>query len=140
MKLPNESDEQLHYTRIAELVAEKRLRKTIGANPATSVNVAVSDSLRWDGDKSSFVRISPGIYALKSFEKKQASTQGAEDAPALKEAGLINALGMYWSRNAVVWKSKLKLLGQQQQDSSPVDFASQTGVYLLNDGGQVIYV
>ena len=139
-KVLSESDEAMHYTRIAEVIAEKKLRKNFGANPATSVNVAISDSLKWDGANSPFIRISPGIYWLKEAEKSQEASHTQEVPPVLVEAGLINAFGMFWARNAVLWKSTPKILGQQQQNSSTVDFASQTGVYLLYDGRQVIYV
>jgi hypothetical protein len=56
------------------------------------------------------------------------------------ETGLINAFGMYWARQSVLWVSPPRILGQQQTESTPVDFCNQKGVYLLHDGRAVVYV
>jgi hypothetical protein len=55
------------------------------------------------------------------------------------ETGLINAFGVYWRRNWVLWSS-VRLLGQQQTLSDPVDFSGEKGVYLLYDRRDVVYV
>jgi len=64
----------------------------------------------------------------------------SEEAGEPDEMGLINAFGMYWKRDAVLWSATPKILGQQQLGASPVDFFGQRGVYLLHDAGRVMYV
>jgi hypothetical protein len=60
---------------------------------------------------------------------------------AKETTGLINALGMYWSRDKINWNTgSPKLLGRQAAGSEPVDFSDQRGVYLLYDRNTVIYV
>ena len=56
------------------------------------------------------------------------------------ETGLINAFGMYWRRDRVLWTPTPRLLGQQQPGSTPVDFSPEKGVYLLHDGREAVYV
>jgi len=57
-----------------------------------------------------------------------------------ESTGIIQAFGMYWARNLIVWSGSPRLLGQQQTGAKPVDFANQRGVYLLYDDRDVIYV
>ncbi|MEO8905143.1 MAG: winged helix-turn-helix domain-containing protein [Polyangiaceae bacterium] len=132
----------MHYVDIADAIVDKKLRDDFGATPAISVNVAITQSLKNDS-KSPFIRVGPGIYALRPVAAdEQSATQTApptDDEP--DETGLINALGMYWSRAFVLWSPVApKLLGQQQSESTPVDFCQQRGVYLLHDGRSVVYV
>lgn len=55
--------------------------------------------------------------------------------------GLINAFGMFWSRDQVTWKPSMPhLLGVQQSGSTPVNFTEQAGVYVLYDVHRPIYV
>lgn len=65
-------------------------------------------------------------------------------APSASETqdrtGFINAFGMYWRRDKVLWNTPPELQGQQQVGSQPVDFCQQKGVYLLHDGNKVVYV
>jgi len=134
------SDGAMHYADIASAIAERKLRTHFGATPDSTVNANITDSLKYDTDKTPFVRVDRGRYWLKEKYLDQGIPAKLVQQDVLQETGLINAFGMYWSRNAIVWKSKPKILGRQQQNSSAVDFAQQTGVYLLYDGRQVIYV
>jgi hypothetical protein len=133
------SDGAMHYADIASAIAERKLRSHFGATPDSTVNANITDSLKNETDKTPFVRVDRGYYWLKEKLDQGLPAKLAQQA-VLQEAGLINAFGMYWSRNAIAWKSKPKILGRQQQNSSAVDFTQQTGVYLLYDGRQVIYV
>lgn len=47
---------------------------------------------------------------------------------------------MFWHASKVAWKTKPKLLGQQQQGAKAIDFSDQVGIYLLHDRNKVIYV
>jgi hypothetical protein len=131
--------EPLHYSQIAEEVAKQGLRKKLGATPAASVNAELSTSLKSEGEESPFERVSRGVYRLRGQEPNvtgKAPLPTEEDEP---ETGLINAFGMYWFRDRVLWQ-KPRLLGQQQQGSLTVDFSEERGVYLLHDRREVVYV
>jgi hypothetical protein len=129
----------MHYTDIAEAIAEQGLRSEFGATPAASVNATISVSLQNEGEESPFIRAGRGLYTLRNPPAQQApvSESSAEEPD---ETGLINAFGMYWARAIVLWVSTPKILGQQQPGSTPVDFCTQRGVYLLHDGRAVVYV
>jgi hypothetical protein len=131
----------LHYTEIAEQIAEQGLRSDFGATPAASVNSTVTQSLQNDGEDSPFVRVGRGMIALREkVTGDAAQADPAEQAEEVVETGLINAFGMYWSREKVLWTTTPKILGQQQPGSNPVDFCGQSGVYLLHDSRSVVYV
>lgn len=136
----------MHYTEIAEAIAEKQYRIELGATPATAVNVAIGLSIKSDGERSPFIRVSRGYYALRqpgvaqqAPQEDRAQEELVEDEE-LDETGLINAFGMYWARANVLWQTTPKILGQQQPESTAVDFCQQRGVYLLHDGRSVVYV
>lgn len=109
---------------------------------------------------SPFERTARGFYRLRSSVPQSgpvvdisttppptgpdATVEAAADivTGATKDTtGLINALGMYWSRDKINWNlSTPKLLGRQTVGSQTVDFSEQRGVYLLYDRSEVIYV
>jgi hypothetical protein len=154
------STEAVHYTDIADAIISKGLRTSVGATPANTVNVYISDSLNQQGASSPFERTARGYYRLKVADSGGTSngnpptaiptgTSGAvsESVADLTSAatkdttGLINALGMYWSRDKINWGlGTPKLLGRQTAGSQAVDFSDQKGVYLLYDRSEVIYV
>jgi len=135
-----DNPEPMHYTAIAEAIAEQELRSEFGATPAGTVVSVLSVSLQNDGEASPFVRVGRGTYALRSTMVGPQGTDVSTPVEETAQSGLINAFGMYWSRNNVLWTSSPKLLGQQQPGSTPVDFSPQHGVYLLHDRRAVIYV
>lgn len=127
----------LRYTEIADRISALGLKSV--ANPAASV---ASTFTRTIGEpESPFIRIGKGEYSLK--ENLSSPTA---DSPALvaieteSETGALQALGMYWERDRVVWSGKPRLLGRQSEGASEVDFCAQVGVYLLHDRNRVIYV
>jgi len=138
--------EPMHYTDIAEAIAEQELRSELGATPASSVNVTITTSMKNEGEQSPFSRVARGQYALRTAAAAQPTEQGQIAQPVeppgeeLDDTGLINAFGMYWTRANVLWAATPRILGQQQLGSKPVDFCSQRGVYLLYDGRAVVYV
>lgn len=140
IKVLQDSPQAMHYTEIAEAIAKQNLRTDFGATPAFTVSSVISTSMGSDGDESPFVRVERGRYWLRT---RAGGVQQGEQLPPSEETedtGLINAFGMYWSREKVLWTSNPKLLGQQQPDSTPVDFSGEKGVYLLYDGREVVYV
>jgi hypothetical protein len=127
---------------IAEEIAERgyRDRDELGATPANTVVATIGYSLREEGDSSPFVRAARGYYSLRRPTLPVAPVEEESDATISPFSGIINALGMFWERSKVVWRTEPRLLGKQQQDSVPVDFGKQIGVYFLHDAQGVVYV
>jgi hypothetical protein len=144
------STEPMHYAAIAEQITVAGYREELGATPANSVNSVISTSITNEGATSPFVRVSRGHYSLRKHAELSDDISGGvahvsapvssvvDEAP--DDTGFINAFGMYWARDSVLWVSTPKILGQQQAGSTPVDFCEQRGVYLLHDGRAVVYV
>lgn len=133
----------MHYTDIAETILQKGYRKSVGATPAATVSVALNKSIKEEGVNSPFLRVAKGEYVLRELAGQvEQESVGDETADVSTEsnAGLIKAFGMFWNRGHVLWNSKPRLLGIQQEGADPVDFAGQYGVYLLHDGREVVYV
>jgi hypothetical protein len=136
------ADDSMHYADIADEIAARGLRKDIGATPANTVATIISTSIQNEQDDSPFVRVARGQYSLR-HPGKHSVEEAVEPIIErdIEEAGLINAFGMYWWRDKVLWASATpKLLGQQQAKAASVDFANQKGVYLLHDRRDVVYV
>lgn len=146
--------EAMHYVDIAEEIKEQGLRTSFGATPANTVNVYISDSLNNEGESSPFDRVSRGYYRLREpniallepappglLAPSTASISDPTETELIDEpAGLINALGMYWSREKVIWSSVPHLFGKQIASDEVVDLSDQRGVYLLYDRNTVVYV
>ena len=143
-----ESPEPMHY--------DASLNKSnthncvaFGATPANTVNVTISTSIAKEGAKSIFERVGRGVYRMRAVpiagpltpkaqvalaeEVAEKEALLADDMGAGDSAGLINAFGMYWSRDRVIWGNEPKLLGKQSASSDAVNFTEQRGVYLLYD-------
>lgn len=145
-----EAAEPLDYTEITDRIVERGLKTEFGATPARTVSSTITVSMRDEGGRSPFVKVGRGTYALRStlvseLEEPPEPMDNQAVASATQEAepdemGLINAFGMYWKRDAILWAATPKILGQQQIGASPVDFSGQRGVYLLHDSRNVIYV
>ena len=135
--LPDNGD-PVHYTEIAQAILDRGLKSTVGATPAASVAASISLSRQNEGSASPFVRVSRGYYALRTTGA--VAPVAAAEQETTDETGFVNAFGMYWRRDKVLWKAGPVILGQQQPGSQPVDFCAQTGVYLLHDGNRVVYV
>lgn len=120
MKVLSESTEAMHYADIADAIAEQKLRTEVGATPQQTVNVVISQSINQEGNNSPFIRVERGRYWLRDL----AQQAPAQPPPVADQtAGLINAFGMYWSRQNILWTSNPGILGQQQSGSTPVDFS-----------------
>lgn len=138
----------LHYTEIAELIAEKGYRKSLGATPQDTVSATITRDMDTNKEKSIFVRVDKGIYFLREFlddtsqlEEVDVESETATVENVTKEVHkIINSFGIYWSRELVHWKSFPDLLGIQQVGASGVNFKEQIGIYLLHDGRETIYV
>jgi hypothetical protein len=156
-KVLAEEARPLHYSEISELILSKGYYKTEGATPDATVNAQISASIKHEREKSPFLRVSRGTFALRSGVGqgaakaeptvalppvtpkilKEAQTASLEEEP---DESVIRCLGMYWQRELVVWKNDPKIFGKQQALSKPVDFGSQRGIYILYDHHTVVYV
>jgi hypothetical protein len=148
VKVFEDEKKALHYIEIAELIAERGYRKSLGATPSDTVSSNITTDINKNKEKSIYARVDKGIYILRKF-----LDEGAELLPAEpKEKGsnpkdiikerlkIINAYGIYWNRHLVHWKTTPDLLGVQQIGATEVNFKDQRGIYLLYDGREIIYV
>ncbi|WP_296418797.1 HTH domain-containing protein [Pseudooctadecabacter sp.] len=141
-KVLGDAGEAMHYSDIANEVEERSLRSKLGATPANSVNMIINKSINDKGDKSSYIRLGKGMYALRK-QLEKINPKAKQDIPVEideKLGGVIQCLGMYWRSDNVDWKSNPHLRGQETPKSDAIDFTSQTGIYLLHDRDKVIYV
>lgn len=140
-----ESSEPMHYKEISELILSRGYYETDGATPAATVNSQISTSIKHDGEKSPFVRVGKGTFALKASTTLAPAAKGKKKAvpPALEDDlsdSIIHSFGMYWQRSLVVWRNDPKLYGKQQALAKAVDFGKQKGLYILYDHHTVVYV
>jgi hypothetical protein len=137
-----DSPDPMHYAEIAREIAERGLRNRdeLGATPASSVAAIIVQSLKAEGAASPFVRTARGYYALSGAHTAASAAEDDLPEPASSPVrGVVNAFGVFWERSKVQW-IRPRLLGQQQIESTPVDFSDQKGVYLLHDAQGVVYV
>ncbi len=149
-KVLDEEKKALHYTEIAELIAEKGYRKSLGATPAMTVSAQITVDIKNNQEKSMFARVDAGVFILRKFldDKTELLTEEiSQEKPAKKEEKttverlrFVNSFGIYWNRDLVHWKSIPNLLGIQQIGATEVNFKDQIGIYLLHDNREIIYV
>lgn len=135
----------MHYADIAEQIFELGLRKEPIATPAATVAAFIARSFKNEGEQSPFIRLSRGVYSLRGnasapvIAEKEAQELADPDS-ADEITGLVNAFGMFWERDKVLWETDPRILGQQQPGARPVNFCAERGVYLLHDSQGVVYV
>lgn len=142
-----ESERPLHYKEICERILDSGYYQTDGATPAATVNARIAASIKHEGTKSPFMRVTKGIFTLREAEQlaSSASVNGAKatlNTTPDNEASdsIIRSFGMYWNRDLVVWRSEPKIYGKQHSTSKSIDFCRQKGVYILYDHHTVVYV
>jgi hypothetical protein len=153
-----ESERPLHYAEISELVLSRGYYHTEGATPDATVNAQITSSIKHDGERSPFVKVGRGIYALRPPVSTHVTTAIAPETKAAvakpkpsqtlptavidadANESVIRCLGMYWQRDLVVWRNEPRVFGKQQASSKPVDFGGQRAIYILYDHHTVVYV
>lgn len=120
------------------------LRADLGATPAATVSAHLTTALKSEGVDCPWQKIGRGLYIWKtkagiSVEAVPISS-AEEDETEEEQYAVVSSFGMFWRREAIEWSSKPKILGMQQIGAEAVDFSKQTGVYLLYDGREIIYV
>ena len=146
----NESEGPLHYTEISDLILSQGYYETDGATPAATVNAQLAASIKHEGTKSPFIRVSKAVFTLREKssalsspipeKKNQNSDAMSSNYGDSEDEAVLHSFGMYWQRDLVVWKTTPKLFGKQQATSKPVDFSGQLGIYVLYDHHTVVYV
>jgi hypothetical protein len=151
-KVMSEERKALHYTEIAELIAQRGYRTSLGATPQDTVSAQITTDIK--KGHSIFEFVYRGIFILKEFvnetndcnEVQEAIVDNKETVSARKKrinnnGKIINSFGIYWNRTLVHWKSAIPdLLGIQQIGAKEVNFKDQKGIYLLHDSRETIYV
>lgn len=138
--------ESMHYKNIAEQITERGYRQSVGATPAATVSSFFTQELKDNPAGSKFSKVGPGEYILKEFLNNPAGSepmvvsQGEKPLIEKEDNSIIEAFGIYWDREKVLWKSNPDMFGQQQLGSDLVNFSEQIGIYLLHDGRETIYV
>jgi HB1, ASXL, restriction endonuclease HTH domain len=66
-KILDENAVAMHYSDIAEQIVERGLRDNVGATPAATVNSQISQSIKYDGTDSPFIRTDRGQYILRKY-------------------------------------------------------------------------
>lgn len=148
IRVLRESGSPLHYTEISDQALSRGYYKTDGATPAATVNAQIASSIKHDGDKSPFIRVGKGTFALKNLVPvpPASSSRSVEKLAVISETNvdspesIIRSFGMYWQRDLVVWRNDPKLYGRQQATSKSIDFGKQKGIYILYDHHTVVYV
>jgi len=141
-KVLEEEKKALHYTDIAELIAERGYRTSLGATPQDTVSANLTTDINTNKEKSKFAKVDKGIYILRKFldDRSQLLTDESPKKVKPEKLRIINAFGIYWDRNLVHWRSTPDILGVQQIGATEVNFRDQIGVYLLHDNRETIYV
>ena len=150
-KVLAESESPLHYTEISEQILSRGYYETEGATPAATVNAQLASSIKHDGNKSPFMRVGKGIFALKNSPgaaiilasppiSKQEKLETLAESDVMLSDSIIHSFGMYWQRDLVVWRKDPRMYEKQQALSKPVDFGKQKGIYILYDHHTVVYI
>jgi HB1, ASXL, restriction endonuclease HTH domain len=153
-KVLREEARPLHYSEISEQVLARGYYKTDGATPDATVNATITSSIKHESDRSPFVKVSRGTFALRNAVQADrlatklsgpTPTKPTQEAPPQvvdpdPDESVIRCLGMYWQRDLVVWRTDPRVYGKQQALSKPVDFGGQRGIYILYDHHTVVYV
>ena len=134
-KVIDDAGKPLHYSDIADTIVEKGYRTSVGATPAMTVQVMLSNYLK-DNKDPKFVKVESGTYTLKKFLNRMDDSLPGEKG----EEYIIQSFGIMWSREQVHWKSCPDILGVQSIGALPVNFVKQIGIYCLIDGREIMYV
>ncbi len=134
----------IHYKDLTDKIIEDGLRTDLGATPAATVSAHLTNALKNEGVDCPWQKVGRGLYIWKtkagiSVETVPISSH-EEDESEEEQYTVVSSFGMFWRREAIEWSSKPIILGMQQIGAEAVDLSKQTGIYLLYDGREIIYV
>ena len=141
----------MHYGEISDRILSRGYYETYSETPAATVNAQLATSIRNDGNKSPFLRVGRGVFALNNSPVKtvalalvptprQIKFQPPAEMEEDSSGSIIKSFGMYWQRDLVIWENGPKLYGKHQALSKPVDFGAQSGIYILYDHQTVVHI
>ena len=131
-KVLRDAGTALHYAEIAKRIVSRGLRKKVGATPSNTVYGVL------DKKKTVFDKVAPATFRIR---RAGDSNGGGDDPfPETEPVSPIMALGMFWERDLVSWTGKPSILGAEQPGAESVDMTEQTGIYLLHDFRDIVYV
>ena len=142
-KVLTEAPGAVHYNDLTDRIIEDGLRTSLGATPAATVSAYLTTALKKEGSECPWQKIGKGLYIWKKkagITQPAAQTVSPEEDTDEEQYDVISSFGMFWRREAIEWTSNPKILGMQQIGAEPVDFSKQTGIYLLYDAREIIYV
>lgn len=150
VRVLKQAGKPMHYTDVAKAILDQKLRKDSGATPAATVNSRISLDIKNRPNETPFARIQPGVFTINTSTTTPTPPEPPLEAEETTEpnAGILQAFGMFWRRENVLWRSAPRLLGQWRRSGTAqngrsadvVDFSDQRGVYLLHDSQRVVYV
>ena len=149
IKVLEEERQAFHYTKIAEIIAEKGYRTSFGATPQNTVSANITTDINKNKEKSIFARVNKGIYILrKIFDdsnnliiKDFEDTKSKKRKNNIEKTKFINSYGIYWDRKLVHWRSTTpELFRVQKVGATNVNFKNQIGIYLIHDSSETIYI
>lgn len=130
----------LRSSEIAEIIQERQLRESFGTTPAQTIAAVISGSIKREGERSPFVRVALGQFTVRSSELPRSEVTATEDDnDEEQDRQVIRAFGIFWRRDWVNWNVRC-LNGSQLDASNSVNFAEQSGMYILYDRDRPIYV
>jgi hypothetical protein len=142
-KVLSEASGAIHYKDLTERIIQDGLRSSLGATPSATVSAHLTTAIKEEGVACPFQKIGRGLYIWKAkagITQLPPPQQGESEEEEEEQYDIITSFGMFWRRDAIDWMSTPKILGMQQIGAEAVDFHKQTGIYLLYDGREVIYV
>lgn len=162
IKVLEDAGEPMDYNQVTQVIIDEGLRDVSSSvTPARTVNARIGQEIRTNGDASRLVRVGRGLVGLREWEAlaaarrdrslagnlpsvSQRSMDGADLEQVESSTGIVTSFGLFWRREEVDWASRSaktgpSLLGATQLGAKPVDFAAQSGVYILYDGSRPVY-
>jgi HB1, ASXL, restriction endonuclease HTH domain/Restriction endonuclease len=76
----------LHYKEITELAVEKNLLSHVGKSPEVTMGARLAALIKKEDKTQPIVRLKPGVFALREWEKKKAARGSAAAAAAAEDA------------------------------------------------------
>jgi restriction system protein len=76
-----ESGAPLHYGEITRRILARALWETEGQTPEATINARITGEMKQHGDRSRFMRVGAGLYALRAWGLPQAPASTAKAAP-----------------------------------------------------------
>jgi hypothetical protein len=78
IKVLKESEVPLHYSDITDQILAREYYRTDGATPAATVNAQLAASIKHESDRSPFIRVSKGTFALREYTNFEEQISGLE--------------------------------------------------------------